>query len=172
MELSAARLTEDKPLCRGVHCLGRKYIFHHPLPQKEARVAAKPPQVSVSPLTRRGGGLSDRPRHPFGSLTYNLVPYPTSARRGGSVSRRDHNQVYRRANVLTGGTTYAEAHKPNASCSSGEGVWGRGASLREAASPPASPYRKISSGGSAREGASLSEKPPPSQNSLLPYYRN
>ena len=29
--------------------------------------------------------------------------------------------------------------KPNASCSSGEGVWGRGASLREAASPPESP---------------------------------
>ena len=65
-ELSAATLTEDKPLCRGVHCLGRKYIFHHPLLRKEARVAAKPPQVSVSPLTRRGGGLSDRPRHPFG----------------------------------------------------------------------------------------------------------
>ena len=28
---------------------------------------------------------------------------------------------------------------PNASCSSGEGVWGRGASLREAASSPESP---------------------------------
>ena len=40
---------------------------------------------------------------------------------------------------LTGGTTHAEAHTPNAICSSGEGVWGRGASLREAASPPESP---------------------------------
>ncbi len=39
----------------------------------------------------------------------------------------------------TGGTTYAETHNSNASRSSGEGVWGRGASLREAASPPESP---------------------------------
>ena len=39
----------------------------------------------------------------------------------------------------SGGTKPAEAHKPNASRSSGEGVWGRGASLREAASPPESP---------------------------------
>ena len=49
---------------------------------------------------------------------------------------------------LTGGTTYAEAHPPNAICSSGEGVWGRGASLREAASPPESPPHT-----SLREGA-------------------
>ena len=35
--------------------------------------------------------LSDRPRHPFGPLTFELVSYPTLAGRGGSVSRRDHN---------------------------------------------------------------------------------
>ena len=35
--------------------------------------------------------LSDRPRHPFGPLTFELVSYPMLAGRGGSVSRRDHN---------------------------------------------------------------------------------
>ena len=42
----------------------------------------------------------------------------------------------------------AETYKPIPSRSSGEGVWGRGASLREAASPPESPHRT-----SLREGA-------------------
>ena len=37
---------------------------------------------------------------------------------------------------LSGGIKLAEASNPNASRSSGEGSWGRGASLREAASPP------------------------------------
>ena len=74
--------------------------------------------------------------------------YPTLAGRGGSVSRRDHNQAYRRRTQRSGGTTYAEVLKPNASRSSGEGVWGRGASLREAASPPESPPKA-----SFREGA-------------------
>ena len=50
---------------------------------------------------------------------------------------------------------------PNASRSSGEGGWGRGASLREAASPPESPPTHVSSGGSAREGASLQRSPLP-----------
>ena len=47
------------------------------------------------------------------------------------------------------------------SYSSGEGVWGRGASLREAASPPESFPNVLSSGGSAREGASLQRSPLP-----------
>ena len=59
---------------------------------------------------------------------------PALQGRGGSVSRRDHNQAYRRSTQLTGGTNYAEATNLNAS---------------------------RSSGGSAREGL-LSEKPPPS----------
>ena len=60
--------------------------------------------------------------------------FPAPHGRGGSVSRRDHNQAYRRSTQLTGGTNYAEATNSNAS---------------------------RSSGGSAREGL-LSEKPPPS----------
>ena len=39
--------------------------------------------------------------------------------RGGSVSRRDHNQAYRRKTALSGGTNYAEATTSNASRSSG-----------------------------------------------------
>ena len=62
------------------------------------------------------------------------VRSPTPQGRGGSVSRRDHNQIYRRATALSGGTKPAESTTPNAS---------------------------RSSGGSAREGL-LSEKPPPS----------
>ena len=58
--------------------------------------------------------------------------------RSGSVSRRGHNQDDQRQSQLTGGATSEEASPPNASCSSGEGVRGRGASLREAASPPES----------------------------------
>ena len=42
--------------------------------------------------------------------------------------------------------------------SSGEGVWGRGASLREAASPPESPYRCLFE--REREGGGFSSEKP------------
>ena len=80
-------------------------------------------------------------RSPFGNLRPPTLPTmwrPMLAGRGGSVSRRDHNQAYRRSTQLTGGTNYAEATNLNAS---------------------------RSSGGSAREGL-LSEKPPPSHYSI------
>ena len=52
--------------------------------------------------------------------------------------------------------TSAGKTKPIPSYSSGEGVWGRGASLREAASPPESPLPPSAfPGGSAREGTFL-----------------
>ena len=107
--------------------------------------------------------LSDRPRHPFGPLLIDLYRGQTLAGRGGSVSRRDHSQAYRRRARLTGGTNYAEAHNSNASRSSGEGVWGGGASLREAASSPESPVPPphVFRGGSAREGTFLQKSPLP-----------
>ena len=95
-------------------------------------------------LRTRGGGRSPSGSFPIASaipsapLTFGLVPYPTLAGRGGSVSRRDHNQAAGNRAELSGGSTYAEATPPNASRSSGEGVWGGGASLREAASSPES----------------------------------
>ena len=107
-------------------------------------VAAKPPQSTVSCLSGTTKG-----RSPSGGFAialwkpsppaYRLVSYPTSEGRGGSVSRRDHNQVAGNRTHLSGGTNYAEATPPNASRSSEEGVWGGGASLREAASSPAFP---------------------------------
>ena len=64
------------------------------------------------------------------------------------------------------------ACSPIPSYSSGEGVWGRGASLREAASPPESSPKDVSSGGSAREGTSLQRSPLPRNNSLYRFCCN
>ena len=138
-----------------------EYIFHQLLPQMVSLLLRK---------EARGGGIAaisycfvpfrhdqraepvwrlcDRPLETFAPLTFELVAHPTSAGRGGSVSRRDHNQAYRRQKALSGGTNYEGATTSNASYSSGEGVWGRGASLREAASPPESSPKT-----SFREGA-------------------
>ena len=63
--------------------------------------------------------LSDRPRHPFGPHTLQLGRSPMLAGRGGSVSRRDRNQVTGNRVKLSGGTISAETHTSNASCSSG-----------------------------------------------------
>ena len=78
--------------------------------------------ISEEPKGRRGRSESCQ----TGSV-HRLVPAGTKSRvrrraqhgRGGSVSRRDHNQAYRRRAHLSGGTTYAEATTPNASRSSG-----------------------------------------------------
>ncbi len=59
------------------------------------------------------------PPPPLRPLALKLGRNPTSEGRGGSVSRRDHNQAYRRSTHLTGGTNYAEATNSNASRSSG-----------------------------------------------------
>ncbi len=67
-----------------------------------------------------------------------FVP-PRRKGRGGSVSRRDHSQAYRRRAQLAWAHKSEGTHKPIPSRSSGEGVWGGGASLREAASSPESP---------------------------------
>ena len=102
-------------------------------------VAAKPPQVTVSCLSGTTKGLCDRPLETFARSLLQLYGNPTLAGHGGSVSRRDHNQVAGNRTHLSGGTNSEEAYPPNASRSSGEGVWGGGASLREAASSPAFP---------------------------------
>ena len=67
-----------------------------------------------------------------------FVP-PRRKGRGGSVSRRDLNPAARPRAHLAWARKSAGPHKPIPSRSSGEGVWGGGASLREAASSPESP---------------------------------
>ena len=79
----------------------------------KALLAEKPPSPTPSPLKLAG--------------------------RGGSVSRRDHSPAAGHRVQLAWAHKPEGTHKPIPSHSSGEGVWGRGASLREAASPPASP---------------------------------
>ena len=71
---------------------------------------------------------------------------------------------------LSGGPPYAEAHKPNASRSSGEGVWGRGTSLREAASPPESPQPPTSLREGARGRGLLYREAPSLAKPLRPHF--
>ena len=115
-------LTKNSFASAPTHLCGIAYIFHHPLPgmvslllrkmerkpdwlsdfpvqiycNRRRGVAAKPPQVTVSRPSDTRRWLSDRPRHPFGPLIFKLGRDPTLVGRGGSVSRRDHNQAYRR----------------------------------------------------------------------------
>ena len=112
-------------------------------------------------------------RDPFGSTSLKASPERGGARRrraegfvpkrphvrGGSVSRRGLNQAAGNRTQRSGGTNYAEVPKSNASRSSGEGVWGRGASLREAASPPESPHCKSLGEGARGRGLLFREAP-------------
>ena len=94
------------------------------------RTSLFPATLRERARARRFSQRSRRPPH---------RPPLTSAGRGGSVSRRDHNPAARNRTQLTWAYKSEETYKPIPSYSSGEGVWGRGASLREAASPPESP---------------------------------
>ena len=128
-----------------------EYIFHHSLREwspsfcgRRQGVAAKPPQVTVSCLSGTTKGRS--PSGGFALALWKPSPdrssnhrCPTSAGRGGSVSRRDHNPKTENRVQLAWARTSKRAVKSIPSRSSGEGVWGGGASLREAASSPASP---------------------------------
>ena len=93
-------------------------------------------------------------------LLIDLYRSPTLAGRGGSVSRRDHNQANRRYAQLTGGTTYAEVPKPNAATLRERGSGGEALLLEKRPLPQRSPHH-VSWGGSAREGASLQRSPLP-----------
>ena len=138
-----------------------EYIFHQPLPQMVSLLLRKEAEGGgeaaasycfvpfrhdqrAEPVWR----LCDRPLETFAPLTFELVAYPMSAGRGGSVSRRDHNQATGNRAQLAWAHKSVGTHKPIPIHSSGEGVWGRGASLREAASPPEFPPKT-----SLREGA-------------------
>ncbi len=77
-----------------------------------------------------------------------FAPHATKVAAALSAAVTTAKLIGDRTHSTSGGTNDEEATTSNASRSSGEGVWGRGASLREAASPPESPHRT-----SLREGA-------------------
>ena len=81
--------------------------------------------------------LSDRPRHPFGSLTYELVSYPALAGRGGSVSRRDHNKAYRRPHPNSQAEPTMQKHPTQTPAALREGA--RGRRLLSEKPPPSHP---------------------------------
>ena len=77
------------------------------------------------------------PPPPLRAPTYKLLSGQTLIGRGGSVSRRDHNQAYWRAPHLSGGTNSEEATSSNASRSSGErGLGGEGLLSEKPPLPP------------------------------------
>ncbi len=141
-ELSAVRLTEDKPFCWETHSCGGKSI--------SSTIRCRG-WLSLLWKAERGGGEAATSkcfvpfrhdqralRSPFGNLrpiTPQTMWYPTLAGRGGSVSRRDRDRAHRRHAQLAGGTNDEERINSNAS------------RFPE---------------GSAREGP-FSERPPPSQ---------
>ena len=168
-------LTEDIHLYRGMNCRSGEVYFPPSalrmvplLLRKEARGGGKAATSNCFVSFGHEAGAFRSPPPPLRPLIYKLVSYPPLADRGGSVSRRDHNLLARNRAQLTGGTKPAEAPNPIASCSSGEGVWGRGASLREAASPPESPNPNSLFGRERAGGGFSTEKPPPAQNLIRP----
>ena len=163
-------------------------------------MAAKPPQVSVSPLRRRGGGRSPSGSFPIAPATPSarspcylvltqrwqvaaaLSAAVTTTKPIGEAPTSQAEPTMQKQPTQTPaalregarGRGFSQRSRlpriprtfPIPSYSSGEGVWGRGASLREAASPPESPYRCLFE--REREGGGFSsEKPPPSH----PHFR-
>ena len=150
-------LTKNSFASAPTYLCGSAYIFHHLLQRKNYRLLRKEAEgggiAAISycfvpfrhdQRTEPVWRLCDRPLETFAPLTFELVAYPMSAGRGGSVSRRDHNQATGNRAQLAWAHKSVGTHKPIPIYSSGEGVWGRGASLREAASPPESPRYFIS----------------------------
>ena len=135
-----------------------EYIFHYP-----------PPQVRVSCLsgTRRWTEpvwqLSDRPRHPFGSLTLQLERTPALAGRSGSVSRRDHNPKTGKAPTLHGRTSSQEKSSLFPATLRERGSGGEALLLEKRPLPQNLPTVNLL--GREREGGGFSvEKPPPSRS--------
>ena len=123
-----------------------------------------------SPVRIGGWGGGGKPGTWGGRGAFRPPPSLSPLRyRGGSVSRRDHNQAYRRR------THAAWAPKSEGKRTSlfpatlrERGVWGRGASLRSGLSPTSPPpsFRE----GARGRGAFL-QKAPPSQSHTISFSR-
>ena len=99
--------------------------------------------------------LSDRPRHPFGSLLIDCYRGKTLDGRGGSVSRRDLNQLARNRAQLSGVRKHEENVNSNPSYSSGGGP-GEALLLEKRPPPEFSLPRSLS--GREREGGAFRRK--------------
>ena len=141
-ELSAASLTEDNP-----HLARPRRLYQPPWTQptrKEPRPRSGGTKPEATYPTERqplfgSGGLGERRFSQRSGLSPRVSPTPTPHVRGGSVSRRGLNQLAKNRAHAQAEPSQKQRTPPNASRSSGVGGWGRGASLREAASPPESP---------------------------------
>ena len=143
---------------RGTICSANGGGYPFPLRQYASQqkrfIHKKEPLINASaPYADRM--KADGARH---RLSFYPVPH-TSHVRGGSVSRRGLNQVYRRKTALPGGTPYAEATNSNASRSSGErGLGGEALLSEKRPLPPESPnstslFGRGSGGGASRREA-------------------
>ena len=153
-------LTKNSFAFAPTHLCGIAYIFHHLLLRKNPRLLRKEAEgggiAAISyccvpfrhdQRTEPVWRLCDRPLETFARSLLQLRGarcWQVAAALSAAVTTTKQQEA---CTHLTGGTTYAEVTAPNASRSSGKGVWGRGASLREAASPPASPITISSKGG-------------------------
>ena len=125
--------------------------------------------VTTNYRKRAGEGFQRAIAKPPDGLRPLVVPAGTKSRlrrrsspphgRGGSVSRRDLNQLAGIHTHLSGGTTYAEATTSNASRSSGGSA--REGLLSEKPPPSHTPVRFHSSGGGPGEALLLEKRPPP-----------
>ena len=105
----------------------------------------------ISPLRRRpkDGARLAALQSPFGNL--RPLRGQSLAGRGGSVSRRDHNQAYRRRVTFQAEPTEKKCRNPNASRSSGKGVWGeRRFSQSSGLSPQRLPHTSLREGARGR----------------------
>ena len=128
----------------------------------EARFRACGHDQRTEPVWR----LCARPLETFARSLFTLYGNPTLAGRGGSVSRRDHNQLARnRAPTRMGAQVRRKAQAYSQLLFGRGGLGERRFSQRSGLSPRIPAY-PVSSGGSAREGLLL-EKPPPSQHSAF-----
>ena len=159
-------------------------------------MAAKPPQVSVSCPSDTRWWLSDRPRHPFGSLTYKLVSYqrrkvaaalsaavtttkPIGDAPNSQAEPTMQKQPTQTPAALRGGSAreglLSVASRPPPRITQSHLLFGRGGlgerrfSQRSGLSPSVR-TRTVSSGGSAREGASLQRSTLPRISFLLSLY--
>ena len=142
-------------------------IFHHPLLRMVfllLRKAARGGGNAATSYCFVPVGHDQRAfRSPFGNLrppTYKQYQNQSLAGRGGSVSRRAHNQLAGNRAQLTAAYCMKEKPPRTAATLRERGSGGE-ALLLEKRPLPQFRFLTVSSGGSAREGASLQRSPLP-----------